>query len=199
MPRFLLLISLFALLSCRAFCQDGLVLIHFGDNRIRERAVPLYSGPLDTAAVKVLAGDRELESNITPYVGGLGNSSVFYRCAGETIQRWAIQEEDSGKIYWIEKDSLNEFVTWAHFWNTAYCVSGSPLRAKPADGSPEVKLPAGSGHYFSVIAVQGDWLYVSMGAVCDHGDDYREDLPPLYGWVRWRKGNEILVGMTMPE
>jgi hypothetical protein len=200
MPRILLLIPLFALLPCRLFCQDGLVLVHFGNNSIRERAVPLYSGPLDTVPVKVFAGDRALESNIAPYIGGLGNSSVLYRCTGETSWRWAIQEEDSGRIYWIAKDSLNEFVTWAGFWNSADCVSGSePLRMKPGDSSPEVKLPKGSGHYFTVEYVLGDWLYVNMGAACDHPEDVPADLPSTSGWVRWRKDGKILANVTYPE
>ena len=199
MTRILLLILLFALLPYRLLSQDGLLLIEFGHNDIRDRAVPLYAAPGDTTPARMYQGERTLETAIQPFIGGLGNGAVYYRCAGETEKRWAIAAEDSANVFWIDKDSLTHFVRWQEWWLYAYCVSSSePLRLEADDKAKRVKIPEGYRGYFTVSVVEGDWLFARMGAGCG-SYEAEEKLPETTGWVRWRKNGKILAHVTYPE
>jgi hypothetical protein len=80
-----------------------------------------------------------------------------------------------------------QFAAWPEFLLGVPSVepfnaSANPVRARPLDNSPVLSTARAA---LPVLAVQGDWLKVATHALADR-------MPPD-GWVRWRRGDRLLV------
>ena len=64
----------------------------------------------------------------------------------------------------------------------AFDAEASPVRARPLDAAPILSTARAA---LPPLAVQGDWLKVATGHLADR-------MPPE-GWIRWRRGNRLLV------
>lgn len=71
-----------------------------------------------------------------------------------------------------------------HFYGQPVELSGdeNPVRARPLDDSPVLATTTGA---LAPLAIQGDWMKVSISHLADR-------MPPE-GWIRWRRGDRLLV------
>ncbi|HNR55820.1 MAG TPA: hypothetical protein PKJ19_11685, partial [Flavobacteriales bacterium] len=61
--------------------------------------------------------------------------------------------------------------------------AANPIRLKPLEHA--AILADGANALLTPVAVQGDWLQVRTHELADR-------MPPT-GWVRWRRGDQLLV------
>lgn len=92
-----------------------------------------------------------------------------------------------GTTRWVARGEV-EIRTWPEFITTVNTVeildpTTNPVRIKPLDHA--AVLADGANALLVPLAVQGDWLMVSTNGLADR-------IVPT-GWIRWRKGEELLV------
>jgi hypothetical protein len=64
----------------------------------------------------------------------------------------------------------------------AFDAEANPVRTRPLDAAPILSTARAA---LPALAVQGDWLKVKTGHLADR-------IPPE-GWIRWRRGDRLLV------
>jgi len=92
----------------------------------------------------------------------------------------------TGDRKWIERTAA-EFVAWPEFLlrvNSIEAIDAvaTPVRARPLDASPILSSARAA---LPVLAVQGEWARVATHDLADR-------MPPE-GWIRWRRGETLLV------
>ncbi len=97
-----------------------------------------------------------------------------------------IGNSTTAETYWVDRAQI-EFVNWHEFLLSvpsveAFDSEANPVRARPLDASL-ILSTARAG--LPPLAVQGDWLKVSTGHLADR-------IQPE-GWIRWRRGDRLLV------
>jgi hypothetical protein len=80
-----------------------------------------------------------------------------------------------------------EFADWPEFLRSvpsieAFDAEANPMRSRALDGAPILSTARAA---LPVLAVQGDWLKVATTELADR-------MPPE-GWIRWRRGERLLV------
>ena len=107
-----------------------------------------------------------------------------------TLSRnWVEVEVNSidGTTRWVDRQEL-AFITWPEFISTVGSVEiidpeTNPIRIKPLDHASA--MADGADALLKPLAVQGDWLMVGTSELADR-------IAPT-GWVRWRRGEQLLV------
>lgn len=106
-------------------------------------------------------------------------------------KRWAevIGNMRTGETWWVDRSQL-EFVGWPEFLLDAAGVEAfdaetNPVRARPHDGAPIMSTARAA---LPVLSVQGEWLKVTTSHLADR-------MPPE-GWIRWRRGQRLLVSYS---
>jgi hypothetical protein len=104
-------------------------------------------------------------------------------------QNWIEVEVNSidGSTRWVASEAV-DFTTWTEFILAVPTVEiidpgTNPIRIKPLDHASE--MADGADALLKPLAVRGEWLMVSTSDLADR-------MPPT-GWIRWRKGDRLLV------
>jgi hypothetical protein len=97
-----------------------------------------------------------------------------------------IGNSTTGETYWVDRSEV-EFVSWYEFLLStpsieAFDANANPIRARPLDAAPILSTARAA---LPPLAVQGDWLKVATGHLADR-------IQPE-GWIRWRRGDRLLV------
>jgi hypothetical protein len=95
----------------------------------------------------------------------------------------------TGETRWIDRSAVR-FTGWPEFLLSVNSVvpfdeHAAPIRARPLDESPMLATTTAA---LPPLAVQGDWLKVSIGHLADR-------IVPE-GWIRWRRGDRLLVAYS---
>ncbi len=98
-----------------------------------------------------------------------------------------VVNEADGRTAWVER-AQGELRLWPEFIlgvNTVEILdpAANPIRLKPLEHA--AILADGANALLTPVAVQGDWLQVRTHELADR-------MPPT-GWVRWRRGDQLLV------
>jgi hypothetical protein len=95
----------------------------------------------------------------------------------------------SSDTKYIEKRSkLFDYLSWNEYLLTSYInfpKNIQKLKSQPSNDSKEIELD--KDLIFRPVEVQGDWIKV----VCDNGCG--ECKEKVSGWVKWKKGNILLI------
>jgi hypothetical protein len=101
---------------------------------------------------------------------------------------WAevVGNSRTGQTWWVDRTTV-EFEGWPEFLLGSPSVvpfdeHAAPVRARPLDDSPILATTTAA---LPPLAVRGDWLKVSIGHLADR-------IVPE-GWIRWRRGDRLLV------
>ncbi|HWR32876.1 MAG TPA: hypothetical protein VN451_05100 [Chitinophagaceae bacterium] len=102
-----------------------------------------------------------------------------------------IVNKQTGKKAWVKREAV-EFVGWQDFLLSVFSVelitsANNPLRSKPLDNASQVVNPGRNS--LTPHAISGDWMKVSI-----------EGTPgsiPKLGWIRWKKGNQLLITWSL--
>jgi hypothetical protein len=119
---------------------------------------------------------------------------IFQLRAVTVSRNWieVIVNTKTGKTAWVDKKAV-EFLYWPDFFLKVFNVevmngAANPVRIKPLDNASVVLNPGRSSLH--PVAVQGEWMKVSTaqespGAI------------PKMGWIRWKKGNQLLINWSL--
>lgn len=181
----------------------GVVGIKFNDKTI----VRFYDEPIEKNPVKIIrffddkvtngwniADLEEQEKWMKPEVLWLDYSFFFFRCT-EKQGNWfkVIVNNDSGKSYWIKKDTQRVFSDWKTFLSGMFSVERIPdypqkIHSNPSDDTPE--MPYEGADCFEVKSMQGDWIEISSTDNCDETDTVH---PIRSGWIKWRNKDRLMI------
>jgi hypothetical protein len=181
----------------------GIVKIEFNDKTVLD----FYSKPTDKVHSKRIEffDDKEINSwNIKnlkteqtwlkPEVLWLDYSQFSFRCKS-TNDEWLelIVNNNSGQTYWIKKNKTTIFLTWEEYLKQMFAVNRladhkQKIRKQPSDTADEIKYEGRD--CFQVISLKGDWIEIFTTDYCDQGQNKKEIKS---GWIKWRRGNELLI------
>lgn len=145
-------------------------------------------------SVTLIAGQYHTEIGTAPpwFVPELVklDYDLFFLRAVSISRNWieVVVNTKTGRTAWVDRHTV-EFVSWPAFLLTVFSVElvnpvANPMRLKPLDNASIVARPGQNA--LSPFAVKGEWIKVSLGA----------DNPgarPVLGWIRWRKGAQLLI------
>ncbi|QTY27906.1 hypothetical protein [Flavobacterium sp. CS20] len=205
----LLIINILLLFSTQVWSQTdlgiGLVSINFDDKTV----LKFYSDTLESKPEKIVEffNDKTINSwNIKdlkkqqewlkPEILWLDYFEFTFRCLTPT-DKWieVIVNNETGKSYWIENTELTEFKNWEEFLKNMFGVARLPdfkqsIKTKPTENVADIKYQGTD--CFVVKSMKGDWIEISTPDHCD--DSYTESTTTINsGWIRWRKGNKLLI------
>ncbi|MBI3511997.1 MAG: hypothetical protein HY064_15165 [Bacteroidetes bacterium] len=195
---FLLLFLLPQIISAQK--STGVITIDFSSNLTNEREINLFRSPADTIAYCKCKGVQQLDSALTSFFYFGGSNNIAYQCVGESWSRWAIMDNiDPKKICWIEKDSLNSFVSWYAWWNdadgvTAPTEKGNRFHTEPNERSRLTEPSTCSCTMFDVLAIEGDWILVSYSWGCDEYGDGKPSFVAFLGRSRSTMACKMRLG-----
>jgi hypothetical protein len=97
-----------------------------------------------------------------------------------------IGNSTTGETRWVDRSQV-EFVGWPEFLLSVPSVEpfdaeANPVRVRPFDASSILSTARAA---MPPLAVQGDWLKVATKDLADR-------IQPE-GWIRWRRGDRLLV------
>lgn len=103
-------------------------------------------------------------------------------------EQWAevIGNTTTGETWWVDRSQI-AFVGWPQFLLDSSSVEAFDAEANPVRGRPfdAASILSTARAALPVLAVQGEWLQVATGQLADR-------MPPE-GWIRWRRGDRLLV------
>ncbi len=115
---------------------------------------------------------------------------LFLLRAVSISRNWieVVVNSQTGRTAWVDRHTV-EFVSWPEFLLTVFSVelinpAVNPMRLKPLDNAAIVARPGQNS--LSVFAVKGDWIKVALP-----GD--KPGTRPVLGWIRWKKGSQMLI------
>ena len=129
---------------------------------------------------------------LKPEVLWLDYSQFKFRCKSVTGD-WleVIVNNQTGRTYWIRRTAGTAFIRWEEYlqgvWVNRLAEKMQPIRKQPAETAPEI--PYQTSDCFRVRSVMGEWMEIFSDEDCES--------PPgvtiKSGWIRWRRGNELLI------
>ena len=133
---------------------------------------------------------------LNPEVLWLDYHSFVFRCKVQA-NGWykVVVNNNSNNVYWLKKSKWTKYVSWEKFLKEMFSVARLPnekqkIRNMPSDGSNEIRY-AGQD-CFQVRSMKGDWIEIFTADYCD--EDYTDSkIKVKSGWIRWRKGNKLLI------
>ena len=115
---------------------------------------------------------------------------LFYLRAVTIARNWieVIVNKKTGQTAWVERQAV-DFSGWPEFFLEVYSIELLPnlknlIRIKPQDNASVVSDPGRNS--LKPIAVQGEWMKVATL-------EEKPVVKPRLGWIRWKKGNQMLI------
>jgi len=203
------LASLFFLLTNSLKAQyeagNGVVKITFIENMqldfyvAKEDAAPAKTikFSVDPTTKKVVIQDLEnVKQWLNPEELSIDYSYLSFRCT-YVREDWlkVLINSDNADKYWIKRNDDQEYKDWAKLFTEARGVSRlatskQKIRKGPSDNANSIDY-AGT-ECFKVISVEGDWLQITSSGTC-HGITGDSDEKLDTGWIRWKKGYNVMV------
>jgi hypothetical protein len=92
----------------------------------------------------------------------------------------------TGQLVWIDR-SAARFMAWPEFLLSVHSIEAidaatNPVRARPLDSSPILSAARAA---LPPLAIRGEWMQVATHELADR-------MPPE-GWIRWRRGERLLI------
>ena len=205
----LFIISILLLFSTRVCGQTdlgiGLVSIHFDDKTILE----FYSDTLAQKPVKVIEffddqtingwNIRDLDKHkewLKPEILWLDYSQFVFRCL-TVHDHWlkVMVNNETGETLWLKKSNWTTYSSWENFLKEMFAVTRvtdpkQKIRSLPNENADEIIYQGRD--CFQVKSMQGDWIEISTADHCDENDTGAKT-KIRSGWIRWRKGNKLLI------
>ena len=181
----------------------GIVKIEFDDKTILD----FYKKPTDKTPCKRIEffEDKAIhnwniknlkteQAWLKPEVLWLDYSQFNFRCIS-TRGEWLelMVNNETGQTYWIKKDTSIKFLTWEEYLKEMFAVDRLPgqnqkIRKQPTDRADEIRYEGRD--CFQVKSLKGNWIEIFTTPFCDEGQTKTEIKS---GWIKWRRGNELLI------
>lgn len=120
------------------------------------------------------------------------------------------------QVKYLPRIKEYQFVTWEDYILRSFgihrlsprenkSIAYQPVRVKPMEQSDSIKLPTGY-ELLCPDEIKGDWVKVRYDCFYAKNDTY-EGQPchdyidkcnnPLTGWLKWKEGNKVLIGIYL--
>ena len=113
---------------------------------------------------------------------------IFYLRVVTLTRDWVevIGNSSTGETTWVSREAVS-YTSWPEFLLEVHSVEAfdpeaSPVRARPLDSSPILSTARAA---LAPLAIQGEWMKVDTNELADR-------IQPE-GWIRWRRGDRLLV------
>lgn len=126
---------------------------------------------------------------------------LFFRCTQRHGERIEIVTHKSKNIKrWITL--RDEFIVydWPTFLRQTFSIerikaASNPIHAKPNSASKVI--PYRYKDCFQALSIEGEWIEITATPQCT--DQYRipESQQLQTGWIRWRRGDALLISYSM--
>lgn len=132
----------------------------------------------------------ELDASISPYSGFLEYEILVFRVVqSDSFYHHVIVNEQTGLTGKIKKsEPLLKYQKWSEHVMNVFSVDfdamKNPLRKDTVQGSKSVY--DNNVEFYHPSAMNGDWLKLKWDT----------DKGQRYGWIRWKKGNTLLVDLN---
>jgi hypothetical protein len=200
----LIIINILLVLSTQVWSQadlgNGLVSIDFDDKTVLE----FFSDTIEGKPEKVVEffddsvinswNIKNLEKQkewMQPEVLWLDYFAFTFRCINQT-DKWLeiIVNNETKTTYWLKRTESTKFKNWEEYLKDMFGVerlSDFPqqIKREPTDNSPEIQYQGTD--CFVVKSMKGDWIEITTPDYCD------SKTPIKSGWIKWRKGNELII------
>jgi hypothetical protein len=183
----------------------GLISINFDD----KTTLYFYSTPYDKKPNRTISffNDKTINSYnildldkhqewLKPEILWLDYDQFVFRCL--TVKdSWLkiIVNNETKETLWLKKSDLTIFRDWETFLKEMFGVSRPPdqrqrIRTLPNDNSEEINYEGQD--CFQVKSMKGDWIEIFSADYCD--ESYTDSKTKIKsGWIKWRKGNQLLI------
>ena len=126
--------------------------------------------------------------DFVPFATDMG-TTVFLRMVAESKHWYEVEvnENTQATKFILKSDSVWAKTTWEYWLNVSISFEVDSTRSPLLDKPNGKVIEESSNISFTrvgFIKAEGDWAYVSMYS----------NQKEYYGWIRWRKGRDILVG-----
>jgi len=130
---------------------------------------------------------------ITPIYNSIEYGWYCFVCTGSNTNSYEVAINRTDKKY-VRKDKNIKYYTWGNFFDAVFTVNPTeenPLREEPSDDAPKVNIfddediGGDPEDYYQEIKLQGEWLHIKYEKSGDGG------------WLRWRKGNDIIANISI--
>lgn len=104
-----------------------------------------------------------------------------------------IVNNDTGKTYWIQKTDQTTLLTWEEFLKDMFAIGrlekvGQKIKTSPSDNATDVEYEGED--CFKVKSLKGDWIEIFTPKHCDH---YGAKTAIKSAWIKWKKGDKLLI------
>ena len=199
----ILLLSMLTMGYGQVTLGTGIVKIEFDDKTILD----FYKAATDKTPYKRIEFfyDKEISSSniknlkteqrwLNPELLWIDYSQFNFRCSS-TNGEWLelIVNNNNGQTYWIKRSKATKFLTWEEYLQDMFGVSRldnekQKIRKAPDDDALEIDYYGRD--CFQVKALKGDWIEIFTG---DHCEEYGSKAQVKSGWIKWRRGNKLLI------
>lgn len=132
--------------------------------------------------------------NIIPIYNSIDYGWYCFVCTGSNTDSYEIAINRTGKKC-IKKDKNVKYYSWEGFFNAVFTVNptdANPLRESPSDNAAIVNPYPNGGDvepepedYYQEIRLQDEWLRIKY------------EKSGIEGWLRWRRGNDIIADISI--
>ena len=171
----------------------------------------------DKLASRDLYSDNDTLVDICPKYFEPDYGIMHFVCTGETEKAYKVLF-NYAQVAYLPKKKEYKFQSWDEYITTSMGVRrltsdegavyqpAEPLRREPQDGADTLTIPE-SYELFCPIEVNGDWVKVKYDCFYNLEENKFEGQPchnyitkcknPITGWVRWRRGNKVLIDIML--
>jgi hypothetical protein len=202
---FLFALAIWNFVAAKTEVGIGIVLIDFDENT----KVDFYASPLaDVKPVKTLSffddhvhqvwkikNYEEHKSWLKPEAYNPLYDLLAFRCV-ENKDGWmrVIVNNNSGLTYWLKESEVNKFTDWLSFLQKKHCIIkrkiNMPILENPEENAKIIEY--NGKDCFSIKSMKDEWIEITIPQA-----DKSDAVAQRTGWVRWKKGNDMLINYTV--
>jgi len=141
---------------------------------------------------------RDLEKQsgwFSPELWGVDDNPLLFRCKSRTSSGFeVIVNNDTGKTYWIKQSRSTRFMSWGKYLRDMFAIErdknfGQKIYSAPRTSSNEINYQGKD--CFTVKSMRGDWIEITTPDYCHLYTESKTKIKS--GWIKWRKGNELMI------
>jgi hypothetical protein len=174
---------------------DGTTVIDFYDkptDKTQSKRIEFFNDPaINSFNIKNLDKERTW---LNPEKLWLDYFQFAFRCKTKTSE-WleVVVNEGTGQTLWIKQTKEIKFLTWENYLKDMFGVTRlenekQKIRTSRSDNGQEIKYEGTD--CFRVKTLKGEWIEIFTP---DHCDAYGGKTQIKSGWIKWKRGNKLLI------
>ncbi|NDV68680.1 hypothetical protein [Dysgonomonas sp. 25] len=139
------------------------------------------------------ANNPPKDKNIIPIYNSIDYGWYCFVCTASNADSYEVAINGTDKKY-IRKNRNIKYYTWENFFQSVFTIDpteDNPLRESPSDDAPVVDDLTSKDEgdepedYYQEVRLEDEWLHIK----------YKKS--GHEGWLRWKKGNDVIVDICI--